>query len=74
MVRKVVIALLSLVSVAFLVLTCQRVMMEYNENGVYFDGEVTYDRDAVVAYGTLTGVLLLLTVATRYFWKGTPES
>lgn len=66
MIRKIITFLLSLLTVGFAMLTYHRSTMTYNENGVFFDGETTYDTDAVVAYGIITALLLLVTIL---FWK-----
>lgn len=40
--------------------------MPYNEEGVYFNGLVTYRSDAIVGYSVLTGMLLIV-AASLFF-------
>ena len=61
-IKKIIQIFLASATIGFAVLTIHRSMMDYNENGVYFDGVVTYDSDAVPAYGSITGILLVITV------------
>jgi hypothetical protein len=61
MIKPIVTITLIFLTTAFALLTIERVMMDYNENGVYFDGLATYNSDAVVAYGSVTCVLLVIT-------------
>ena len=60
--RRLPLFLFAFSTLTFLVLTIRRSMLDYNENGVYFDGAVTYDRDAVVTFGTITVALALVTI------------
>lgn len=48
-----------------LLVTVDRLNLEYSETGVYFDEEAltTYDSQAVVFYGGATVILLFLTTA-----------
>jgi hypothetical protein len=62
MIRKLAIIILSLATVVFMLLTVERMRMDYNENGIYFDGVVTYNADSILSYGVITGVLLLFTL------------
>ena len=54
MIRKIMLGILSIVAIGFLALTVSRMQLQYNEEGKYFDGEVTYDSDAIAGYGTIT--------------------
>jgi hypothetical protein len=63
MFRKVTISLVSFITLFFLYMTIDRLTMNYNENGVYFDGMNTYHRDAIVVYSSITMVLIIITVA-----------
>ena len=60
-------------TIGFALLTIEHSMIDYNENEVYFDGVVTYDTDAVVAYGFITGTLLVITIGLILIWKKTPS-
>jgi hypothetical protein len=63
MFRKITIPLVSFITLFFLYVTIERLTMDYNENGVYFDGTNTYDQDAIVVYSAITMVLIIITVA-----------
>lgn len=52
-----------------MLLTVQRLTMDYNENGVYFDGEITYDTDGLLVYGVTTCFLFIMTLTTIMVWK-----
>lgn len=65
MIKKIIIAVLSLLTIGFAALTASRLAMDYNENGVYFDGVVTYDTDAIVVYGLITFTLLAATIGLQ---------
>ena len=43
--------------------------MDYSENGVYFDGVVTYDKDAILVYGLITLTLLIITLGLQLLWN-----
>ena len=73
MTKRIVIFILSLLTIGFAVVTISRLTMDYNENGVYFDGNMTYDTDAIVGYGIITGTLLLLTVVLMIVWRKAPS-
>ena len=62
-----------MLTIGFAVVTINRLTMDYNENGVYFDDNVTYDTDAIMAYGIITGTLLLLTVGLMIVWRKAPS-
>jgi hypothetical protein len=69
MIRKIVISILLLVTVGLSTLTFQLMTMDYNENGVYFDGEVTYDTDTLLVSTTITGFFIILTIGIITLWK-----
>ena len=69
MIKRIVIIVLSLGTIYFATLTIKRLALDYNENGVYFDGVVTYDTDAILGYGLITGTLLIITVGLQLIWK-----
>jgi hypothetical protein len=60
--RRLPAILLALTTLIFALITIKRATVDYNENGVYFDGQAGYDRDSVVAFGTLTVAFALLTL------------
>jgi hypothetical protein len=72
-IKKIVIVALAVVTIGFAFLAIERAMWDYNESGVYFDGVTTYDTDAVVAYGFISGTLLVITIALTLIWKKTPN-
>lgn len=74
MFRKIIISILSLVTVGLLILTFQRMTMDYNENGVYFNGEVTYDIDALLVFATMTCFFIILTMGTIAIWKNKTDA
>jgi cbb3-type cytochrome oxidase subunit 3 len=43
--------------------------MDYNENGIYFDGLVTYDIAAFEAFSLFTFILFLITTTLIFFRK-----
>ncbi len=51
-------------AIIFLIVTVDRLKMNYNEKGVYFDEETlsTYDSQSLIFYYAVTGTLLLLTI------------
>jgi hypothetical protein len=63
--KRILVVILSVVTIGFACLTISRMMIDYNENGVYFDANslVTYDDDAIPAYGIITIILLTVTIA-----------
>lgn len=69
MLRKTIITFLSLATIFFLILTIKRSTLEYTENGVNFDGIVTYNNDAILVYGFITAILLVLTIGITVVWK-----
>jgi len=69
MIRKTILFILSLGTIGLMILTIQRMTMDYNENGVYFDGEVTYDTDALLVYKVISILLLIITLGTALIWK-----
>ena len=69
MIRTIILFILSSVTIGFVVLTAQRMTMDYNENGVYYDGAVTFDTDALVAYMVISCVLVVVTIGTGLVWK-----
>ncbi len=72
MLRKFIIVVLFLLSLGFMLLTAQRSTMDYNENGIYFDGTVTYSQDALLVYGILAGLLLISTLGVLLVRKNKP--
>lgn len=64
MIFKILISLLSIGTLLFLLLTVQRLTMDYSENDVYFDGTTTYTKDAILVYASLTVILAILTSVT----------
>ena len=50
LIKRVIVAILLIVSAVFAGLAYERSLLDYNDNGVYFDGITTYDTDAIDAY------------------------
>jgi hypothetical protein len=69
MLRKVIRCALSLLTIGLIILTVQRWAMDYNENGIYFDGETTYDSDALLVYTVITSLSMIITISTAIKWK-----
>jgi hypothetical protein len=69
MIRKILLLLLALTTLAMLVLTFQRINMDYDENGVYLEDGVTYDSDARLVYIAMTLFFLALLITTGMFLK-----
>ena len=63
MIQKFLMFILSLGTIGFVTLTIHRLTMDYNENGIYFDGEVTYSSDAILVFGLLASLFFILTIA-----------
>ena len=68
MVKKVFIFLLIILAFGALSLAVTRFFMDYNEQGLYFDGEVVYKEDAVLVYGLL-GILWLISAVIFMRWR-----
>ena len=68
-IKQALILILSIGLIFFATLTIKRLTWDYNENGVYFDGETTYDQDAILVYGLITGTLLIIVVGLQLIWK-----
>lgn len=62
MIRKFLILISTFITILLSILTIQRLRMDYNEKGVYFDGVTTYDSDAVVAFLTCTVISISITI------------
>ena len=64
MLLKIIISLLTFATVSFFILTVHRMTLEYNESGVSFDGQTTYNSDAILVYGTITLIFFIVTILT----------
>jgi hypothetical protein len=62
------IAILSVLTIVFAAVTINRSRLDYNENGVYFDGVVTYNADAIIGYALITAIFFVLTIAFTMTW------
>jgi len=60
--RRIFVGIFSIITILFSVLSFERLTMDYNEAGVYFDGVITYNSDAIVGYTALAIISLLITL------------
>jgi hypothetical protein len=68
MVRTIAISATFVLAIGFALLTMDRMLLDYNEQGVYFDGATTYDLDAVFAYKMISLFFLILGIITAIVW------
>ena len=66
--------ILSISTMIFAITTFNRISMDYNENGVYFDGSVTYNSQAIIVYGLITIILLIFTIGLITKLKKSPAA
>lgn len=69
MARKIIIGTLAILTVLFGVLSFTRSLVDYNENGKYFDGLVVYDVADLEVFVLVTLLLFASTVTVILFWK-----
>ena len=68
MIKKMFILLFILLGFGAIALSISRSLLDYNEQGRYFDGEVVYNEEAIIVYG-LFGILLLIPAVILMRWK-----
>jgi len=56
-ISRVVVVILLILAVCFAVVAFDASLLDYNENGVYFDGSTTHDTDTIVGFGFLAALL-----------------
>jgi hypothetical protein len=73
MARIIVISISFVLAIGFAVLTVDRMLLDYNEQGVYFDGITTYDQDAVVSYTIISAIFLIVGIIAIFSTKPSTE-
>jgi hypothetical protein len=69
MARKIIIGTLAISTVLFAALSFARSLVDYNENGKYFDGLVVYDVAELEVFVLVTLLLFASTVTVILVWK-----
>ena len=59
MISRVAVVTLLIMATVCASISYERSLLDYNENGVYFDGVTTYDTDAVVGFGFVAALLFI---------------
>jgi hypothetical protein len=73
MARIIVISFSFVLAIGFAVLTVDRMLLDYNEQGVYFDGISTYDQDAVLAYTVISAIFFIVGIIAIFWTKLSTE-
>jgi hypothetical protein len=55
-------------TIVFAAVAINRSRLDYNENGVYFDGVVKYNAGAIIGYELTTAIFFVLTLAFTITW------
>jgi hypothetical protein len=69
MARKIIIGTLAILTVLFAALSFTRSLVDYNENGKYFDGLVVYDVAELEVFIIVTLLLFSATTILVLVWK-----